>query len=139
MSPSVGFVVGSQAQLNCIYASMRRGPRQAYVGTVDRLGLNIGATSGGRMGWAVSAPAGGRPGMLNGDYSRALAGATVCAGPGTNVLARGPDRAVVLQLQPLAIQVSGVSLAVGTSHITLRPAASIARRRCVIETAPRLC
>jgi Protein of unknown function (DUF992) len=114
MSPSVGFVVGSQAQLNCIYASMRRGPRQAYVGTVDTLGLNIGATSGGRMGWAVSAPAGGRPGMLNGDYSRAVAVATVC---GTNVLARGPDRAVVLELQPLATQVSGVSLAVGTSHM----------------------
>jgi hypothetical protein len=122
MSPSVGFVVGSQAQLNCIYASMRRGPRQAYVGTVDTVGLNIGATSGGRMSWAVYAPPGGRPGMLAGDYSGAAAGATVGAGPGTNTLARGPDRAVVLQ--PLAIQgQSGVNLALGISHMTLRPAA----------------
>jgi hypothetical protein len=122
MSPSVGFVVGSQAQLNCIYASMRRGPRQAYVGTVDTVGLNIGATSGGRMSWAVYAPPGGRPGMLAGDYSGAAAGATVGAGPGTNTLARGPDRAIVLQ--PLAIQgQSGVNLALGISHMTLRPAA----------------
>ncbi len=122
MSPSVGFVVGSQTQLNCIYASMRRGPRQAYVGTVDTVGLNIGATSGGRMSWAVYAPPGGRPGMLAGDYSGAAAGATVGAGPGTNTLARGPDRAVVLQ--PLAIQgQSGVNLALGISHMTLRPAA----------------
>jgi hypothetical protein len=122
MSPSVGFVVGSQAQLNCIYASMRRGPRRAYVGTVDTVGLNIGATSGGRMSWAVYAPPGGRPGMLAGDYSGAAAGATVGAGPGTNTLARGPDRAVVLQ--PLAIQgQSGVNLALGISHMTLRPAA----------------
>jgi hypothetical protein len=122
MSPSVGFVVGSQAQLNCIYASMRRGPRQAYAGTVDTVGLNIGATSGGRMSWAVYAPPGGRPGMLAGDYSGAAAGATVGAGPGTNTLARGPDRAIVLQ--PLAIQgQSGVNLALGISHMTLRPAA----------------
>ena len=122
MSPSVGFVVGSQTQLNCIYASMRRGPRQAYVGTVDTVGLNIGATSGGRMSWAVYAPPGGRPGMLAGDYSGAAAGATVGAGPGTNTLARGPDRAVVLQ--PLAIQgPSGVNLALGISHMTLQPAA----------------
>lgn len=122
MSPSVGFVVGSQAQLNCIYASMRRGPRRAYVGTVDTVGLNIGATSGGRMSWAVYAPPGGRPGMLAGDYSGAAAGATVGAGPGTNTLARGPDRAIVLQ--PLAIQgQSGVNLALGISHMTLQPAA----------------
>jgi hypothetical protein len=122
-SPSVGFVVGSQAQLNCIYASMRRGPRQAYVGTVDTFGLDIGATSGGRMSWAIYAPAGGRPGMLAGDYSGAAAGVTVgAAGPGTNTLARGPDRAVVLQ--PLAVQgQSGANLALGISHMTLQPAA----------------
>lgn len=123
MSPTVGVVIGSQTQLNCIYASMRRGPRQAYVGTVDTLGLNIGATSGGRMSWAVYAPAGGRPGMLAGDYSGAAAGATIgAAGPGTNMLSRGPDRAVVLQ--PLAIQgQSGANLALGVSRMTLRPAA----------------
>ncbi len=70
----------------------------------------------------LPAPPGGRPGMLAGDYSGAAAGATVGAGPGTNTLARGPDRAVVLQ--PLAIQgQSGVNLALGISHMTLRPAA----------------
>jgi hypothetical protein len=122
MSPTVGVVVGSQTQLNCIYASMRRGPRQAYVGTVDTFGLNIGATSGGRTSWAVYAPPGGRPGMLAGDYSGGAAGATVGASPGTNTLARGPDRAIVLQ--PLAIQgQSGANLALGISHMTLRPAA----------------
>jgi hypothetical protein len=122
-SPTVGLVVGSQTQLNCIYASMRRGPRQAYVGAVDTFGLNIGATTGGRMSWAVYAPAGGRPGMLAGDYSGGATGVTVgAAGAGTNVLARGPDRAVVLQ--PLAIQgQSGANLALGISHMTLRPAA----------------
>jgi len=90
---------------------------------VDTFGLNIGATSGGRMSWAVYAPAGGRPGMLPGDYSGAAAGATVGdAGPGTNTISRGPNRAVVLQ--PLATQgQSGVNLALGMSRMTLRPAA----------------
>ncbi|WP_235940039.1 DUF992 domain-containing protein [Bradyrhizobium hipponense] len=102
---------------------MRHGPRQAYVGTVDTLGLDIGAMSGGRMSWVVYAPAGGRPGMLAGDYSGAAAGVTVgAAGPGTNTLARGPDQAVVLQ--PLAVQgQSGANLALGISHMTLQPAA----------------
>jgi hypothetical protein len=123
MSPSVGVIIGSQTQLNCIYASMRRGPRQAYVGTVDTFGLDIGAKSGGRMSWAVYAPPGGRPGMLAGDYSGGAAGLTVgAAGPGTNTLARAPDRAVILQ--PLAIRgQSGANLAVGISHMTLQPAA----------------
>jgi hypothetical protein len=123
-SQTAGLVVGSQPQLNCIYASTRRGPRQAYIGTMDTFGINnIGATSGGRMSWAVYAPAGGRPGMLAGDYSGATAGATVgAAGPATNVLSRGPDRAVVLQ--PLAIQGrSGANLALGTSRMTLQPVA----------------
>lgn len=123
MSPTVGVVVGSQTQLSCIYASMRRGPHLAYVGIVDTFGLNIGATSGGRMSWAVYGPAGGPPGMLAGDYSGAAAEVTVgAAGPGTNMLSRGPDRAVVLQ--PLAIQgQSGANLALGISHMTLGPAA----------------
>jgi hypothetical protein len=120
ISPGVGFVIGSQRQLACVFVPTRGGPREAYVGTVSRFGLDIGATSGGQMVWAVYAPTTRRFGALAGSYGGAGGEATVGAGLGANVLIGGTDGTI--SLQPISIQgQSGLNLAVGVSALELMP------------------
>jgi Protein of unknown function (DUF992) len=126
ISPGVGMVVAGQRQLSCIYASARGRAREAYEGTVSTLGLDIGATSGGQLTWAVFAPTTLRRAALAGTYAGASAGGTVGAGVGANVLVGGSDRTVALQ--PVSVQAqTGVNIAAGVSTMELRPAASRAR------------
>jgi Protein of unknown function (DUF992) len=127
ISPGVGMVVGGQRQLNCIYASARGRAREAYQGTVSTLGLDVGATTGGQMAWAVFAPATLPRGALAGTHTGATAGGTVGAGASANVLVGGPDRRIIMQ--PAAMQgQTGVNVAAGVSTLELRPAAPPARR-----------
>ena len=127
ISPGVGLVVGGQRQLSCIYASARGRAREAYEGTVSTLGLDIGATSGGQMAWAVFAPTTLPRAALAGTFTGATAGGTVGAGASANVLVGGPDRRVIMQ--PVAVQAqTGVNIAAGVSTLELRPAAAPARR-----------
>ena len=127
ISPGVGLVVGGQRQLSCFYASARGRAREAYEGTVSTLGLDIGATSGGQLAWAVFAPTTLRRAALAGTYTGATAGGTVGAGASANVLVGGSDRTVVLQ--PVSVQAQrGVNIAAGVSRIDLRPTTAPARR-----------
>jgi Protein of unknown function (DUF992) len=127
ISPGVGLIVGGQRQLSCIYASARGRAREAYEGTVSTLGLDIGATSGGQLTWAVFAPTRLRRAALAGTYAGTTAGGTVGAGASANVLVGGSDRTVVLQ--PVSAQVqTGVNIAAGVSRMELRPATAPARR-----------
>ena len=122
-------IVGGQRQLSCIFASARGGrARDAYEGTVSTLGLDVGATSGGQLTWAVFAPTTLRRTALAGTYAGATAGATVGAGAGVNVLVGGSDRTVTLQ--PVSVQAqTGMNLAAGVSTMELRPAIPPARRK----------
>jgi len=127
ISPGVGLIVAGQRQLSCIYASARGRAREAYEGTVGTLGLDIGATSGGQLTWAVFAPTTLRRAALAGTYAGATAGGTVGAGASANVLVGGSDRTVVLQ--PVSVQAQrGVNIAAGVSRIDLRPTTAPARR-----------
>jgi uncharacterized protein DUF992 len=127
ISPGVGLVIGGQRQLSCIYASARGRARETYEGTVSTLGLDIGATSGGQMAWAVFAPTTLPRGALAGTHTGATAGGTVGAGASANVLVGGPDRRVIMQ--PASVQgQTGVNIAAGVSTLELRPAAAPARR-----------
>ena len=127
MSPGVGMIVAGQRQLSCLYTSARGRAREAYEGTVSTLGLDIGATSGGRLTWAVFAPSTLRRAALAGTYAGATAGGTVGAGAGANLLIGGSDRAVALQ--PVSVQAqTGVNIAAGVSRMELRPATAPARR-----------
>ena len=124
-SPGVGLVVGGQRQLSCIYASARA--REAYEGTVSTLGLDIGATTGGQLVWAVFAPTKLPRAALAGTFTGATAGGTVGAGASANVLVGGPDRRVIMQ--PVSVQgQTGVNVAAGVSTMELRPATAPARR-----------
>jgi hypothetical protein len=127
IAPGVGLVVGGQRQLSCIYASAKGRAREAYEGTVSTLGLDIGATTGGQLGWAIFAPTTLRRAALAGTYTGATAGGTVGAGASANVLVGGSDRTVMMQ--PLSVQgQTGVNIAAGVSTMELRPATAPARR-----------
>jgi hypothetical protein len=122
---------GRHAQLQhfarCIYASAKGRAREAYEGTVSTLGLDIGATTGGQLAWAVFAPATLPRGALAGTHTGATAGGTVGAGASANVLVGGPDRRIIMQ--PASVQgQTGVNIAAGVSTMELRPATAPARR-----------
>jgi Protein of unknown function (DUF992) len=128
ISPGVGMIVGGQRQLSCIFASARGRARETYEGTVSTLGLDIGATSGGQLTWAVFAPTTLRRAALAGTYVGATAGGTVGAGAGANLLVGGSDRTVALQ--PVSVQAqTGMNIAAGVSTMELRPATAPARRK----------
>jgi hypothetical protein len=128
ISPGVGMIVAGQRQLSCILTSSRGRAREAYEGTVSTLGLDIGATSGGQLTWAVFAPTTLGRAALAGTYVGATAGGTVGAGVGANLLVGGSDRTVALQ--PLSVQAqTGLNIAAGVSNLVLRPAAAPARRK----------
>ena len=80
ISGGLGMILGSQKQVTCMFAPSRGGPREVYVGTISKFGLDIGAAAGGRMEWAVYAPTTRRLGALAGRYTGAGAQATVGVG-----------------------------------------------------------
>lgn len=121
ISAGIGAIIASQKHVTCMFTPSQPGPREVYTGSISKFGLDIGATSGGEMIWAVYAPSTRRFGALAGTYTGATAEATVGAGLGANVLVGGSDRTVALQ--PLSVQgQTGVNLAAGVASLELRPA-----------------
>ncbi len=122
MSGGIGMIVASRKELRCTFSPSDRGRRrEAYVGNVTRIGIDLGATGGGQLLWAVYAPTTARAWALAGGYGGASAEATVGAGVGANALIGGSNRTVMLQ--PLSVQgQSGVSLAAGVAGLQLHPA-----------------
>ena len=47
MSSSIGLIVGSQKNVNCVFRGQAGEPDEAYTGTMTTLGLDIGITTGG--------------------------------------------------------------------------------------------
>lgn len=121
ISGGIGLIITSKKDLTCMYTPAASGPREVYVGSISKFGLDVGATSGGQMVWEVYAPTTRRIGALAGSYGGASGEATVGAGVGANVLVGGSDRTVTLQ--PLSVQgQEGLNLAVGVAGLELRPA-----------------
>ena len=112
----------SRSQASCTFAPEPFGPQQVYSGSISKFGLDVGATGGGVMVWAVFtdsiAPPG--PGFLAGDYFGASGQVTVAAGLGANVLLGGSNSTVALQ--PLSVATSvGLNFALGVAELHLRP------------------
>jgi hypothetical protein len=119
ISGGIGFIIGSQKSLNCSFVPVVPGPPEFYAGVLSKLGIDIGATAGGVMVWAVYAPTSRAAGSLAGNFGGASAEATVGAGVGANVLIGGSNRTI--QLQPLSVQgQTGLNVAAGVSGIELR-------------------
>jgi hypothetical protein len=121
ISGGIGLIITSHKDLTCMFTPSQPGPREVYVGSIGKFGLDLGATAGGEMVWAVFAPTDRRFGALAGHYAGASAEATVGAGVGANVLIGGSNRTV--ELQPLSVQgQTGLNLAVGVAGMDLHPA-----------------
>ena len=117
LSSSVGMVVTSQRNVSCFFHS-GNAPQAAYVGTLTRLGLDIGITSGGKMVWTVFVNTDRYNGTLAGSYVGATAEAALAIGLGANVLIGGNNDSVALQ--PLSVQsTTGFNIAAGVSQLNL--------------------
>jgi hypothetical protein len=117
ISAGVGMVVASQRNVSCNFQP-DGGPPEAYTGTMTRVGVDVGFTTGGAMVWGVFAGTNRFAGMLNGTYAGATAEATVAAGLGANVLVGGSNRSVALQ--PLSVQGQvGLNIAAGVGALEL--------------------
>ena len=121
VSGGIGMIIASQKQVQCEFNPDQPGPREVYVGTISKFGLDIGATSGGQMVWAVFAPSSRGFGALAGTYTGATAEATVAVGVGANALIGGSNRTVALQ--PLSVTgQTGLNLAAGVASLELHSA-----------------
>jgi hypothetical protein len=121
ISGGIGLIITSHKDVTCMFTPSQPGPREVYVGGINKFGLDLGATAGGEMVWAVYAPTTRRFGALAGSYTGATAEATVGAGLGANVMVGGSDRTIALQ--PLSVQgQAGLNVAAGVAELTLRPA-----------------
>jgi hypothetical protein len=121
MSSSIGLIVGSQKNVNCIFRGRPGEPEEAYTGTMTTIGLDIGITTGGVIVWTVFADTNRFAGMLAGKYAGATAEISVAAGLGANVLVGGSHRTVALQ--PLSLQGQvGLDIAAGVGELDLHPA-----------------
>jgi len=119
ISGGIGLIFGSQRALNCTFTPSVPGPVEFYAGTLTKLGVDIGVTSGGVLVWAVYAPTSRPAGALSGSYGGATAEATVVGGVGANVLIGGSNRTV--ELQPVSLQgQAGLNVAAGIAGIDLR-------------------
>jgi hypothetical protein len=117
ISAGVGLIVGSQRNVSCNFQP-DGGPAEAYTGTITKIGLDIGFTTGGAMVWGVFSDTNRYAGMLSGTYVGAQAEATVAAGVGANMLMGGSNHAVALQ--PLSVQGQvGLNAAAGVGALEL--------------------
>jgi len=121
ISGGIGLIITSHKDVTCMFTPSLPGPREVYVGGINKFGLDLGATAGGEMVWAVYAPTSRRFGALAGDYGGAGAEATVGGGLGANVLVGGSNRTIALQ--PLSLQgQAGLNVAAGVTELSLRAA-----------------
>ena len=120
LSASIGLIVASQKNVNCIFAGQPGFPDEAYTGTMTTIGVDIGITTGGVIVWAVFASTNRYAGMLTGTYAGATAEVSVAAGLGANVLVGGSNRTVALQ--PVSVQGQmGLDIAGGIGALELHP------------------
>jgi hypothetical protein len=115
-----GFIIGSSKDVDCVF-KRSGGGREHYVGTIGKLGIDLGVTTDGVLGWVVFAPGKTKKGSLRGSYTGASAEATVGLGIGANVLVGGFKKSI--NLQPLSLQAqTGLNIAAGVTSLNLRPA-----------------
>ena len=93
ISAGIGLVVASQRNVSCNFQP-DGGPPEAYTGTITRIGVDVGFTTGGAMVWGVFAGTNRYAGMLTGTYAGATAEATVAARQGANVLLGASNQSV---------------------------------------------
>jgi hypothetical protein len=119
-SSSVGYLIGSNTGLSCIYHPSTRRGGESYAGSMNRLGLDVGFTTGSAVSWLVFAPSRNLArGALAGSYGGASANASLVVGGGANVLVGGLNNSITLQ--PVSVQgQSGVNIAATVTGVQLQ-------------------
>ncbi len=119
MAPSIGFIIAGSQSLNCSFAP-NIGPPTSYVGRITTVGIDIGITAGGVLGWAVlMSTTNAFPGVLSGTYVGASADISLVIGGGANILVGGSNSTVALQ--PLSLEgQAGANLVLGATGLELR-------------------
>ncbi len=119
VSAGFGFIIGSQRQVNCLFTPSYPAPPEQYIGTITKVGLDIGVTAAGTLIWNVLQSTTRRRGVLAGSYAGASAEVTAGVGLGANLLVGGNERSVALQ--PLSVQGQvGINIAAGIAEISLQ-------------------
>ncbi len=59
VDPGWGLVLGSSKTMNCSYTP-NDGIGDLYIGTITKIGVDVGYTGGGKIIWGVFAPPGRR-------------------------------------------------------------------------------
>src|SRR5437667_8803307 len=69
LNPSIGFIIFGHQSMECRFTQNPPFPPQAYEGALNTIGLDLGVSAGGVLGWAVLAPTvGAAAGALAGEY-----------------------------------------------------------------------
>ncbi len=97
VEPGVGLIFGSSKAVSCEFE--RKGKKtEVYEGSIDKLGIDLGITGGGKIAWLVFA---GTKDVakraLAGNYVGASAEASLGLGIGGNWLIGGSKKAISLQ------------------------------------------
>lgn len=118
----VGLIIGSSKPVDCTF-KRNKGKSEHYVGSIGKLGIDVGVTRKSYLSWLVVnvKPTSVGSGALAGTYVGASAGASVGVGLGANALIGGDARN--FGLQPLSGETStGLNVAAGVSRLTLQSA-----------------
>ena len=120
VSAGMGFIIGSQRNVSCVFAPEPAGPQQTYSGSISKFGLDIGATASGVMIWGVFSDTTAGPGFLAGDYFGASGEADHCRRPRRQCARRWlqSHRGAAAGLDR---QLGRAQLAVGVAELRLRP------------------
>jgi hypothetical protein len=120
LSSSIGLVIGSQRNVSCVFRGVPGEPDEPYTGTMTRVGLDVGLTTGSVIIWTVFADTSRHKGILTGTYTGASAEMSIAAGLGANVLVGGSNQ--TLALQPVSVQGQiGLDIAAGVGSLDLHP------------------
>lgn len=113
-----GLIVASNKAVDCVFRPTHYRWRDHYVGSINKIGADIGVTDGAHLVWVVFAAGRIRRGSLAGTYIGASGEATVGIGVGANVLIGGFGDSI--NLQPVSFQgQTGLNVAGGIAALSL--------------------
>lgn len=97
VEPGVGYIFTSSKEVDCAFT--REGKKNEYYsGSIDKLGIDLGVTGGGKIAWLVFAATKDVPkNALRGTYVGASAEASLGVGLGGNWLVGGSKKSIALQ------------------------------------------
>jgi hypothetical protein len=115
-----GYILGSSRTIECVYRT-KSGLSETYMGSLSKVGIDIGYLGSSTMIWAVVASGGtSGSGTLSGEYAGGTAGATLGLGAAINLMTGGFRNSIALQ--PVSVESnSGLYVGAGIVAMSLEP------------------